>query len=389
MKILLVHNHYRRGASGESTVFEAEKEMLRKREHRIFTYERTNDEIDSYSLLQKSALLLQTAWSFTGYQQIKSIIKKEKPDLAHFHNTLPLISPAAYYACRDLRVPVVQTVHNYRIVCANGLFLRDKKLCMSCLKKSVFNALIYGCYRNSRIQTAAIVFMQILHRYIKTYWNRVNLYIVPTQFVKNIYMEVGLPSEKIRVKPHFVSSTLERTNKDLSYVAYIGRLVAHKGIMTVVKAWKDLPEIPLKIVGDGPMRYQIEAFIKKNRMKNIQLTGYLPWKDSMEIIANSSFVVMPSEFHESFGCVIIEAYSLGKPVIASDIEPICSLVRDGETGLIFKRGSALDLANKVKLLSQTPQLKSYLGERAYYEFKNKYSEEENYKILMKIYSEVL
>ena len=203
MKILLAHNFYR-SLGGEDTQFCANKALLNSSGHRVAEYLRHNEEIYSSGWWGKTTLAPRAIWAWDSHQQLREVLQRERPEVAHFHNTFPLISPAAYYACQEANVPVVQTLSNYRLFCSAGTFFRNGQACQECLQHSLWRGVRYGCYQDSRLTTGAVALMLALHRTRGTWMNKVDCYLVPSEFGRRKFIEAWLPEEKIAVKPNVV-----------------------------------------------------------------------------------------------------------------------------------------------------------------------------------------
>ena len=388
MRILVAHNYYRQ-SGGEDTVFKLEKSLLRHYGHEVIEHIESNQQVRNMS---NTSLILQTIWSEPTYKTIQQLIEKERPDIAHFHNTFPLISPSAYYACREAHIPVVQSLHNPRLLCPAASFYRDGHLCIDCLGKTPpWPALLHACYHHSRTHTAVVASMLTIHRWLKTWKKMVGAYIVFTDFYRKIFIEGGFPSKKIYVKPHFVPRGADSaTHTHLpAYALFIGRLDPEKGIWTLLRAWSKL-KIPLKIRGDGQLESVVREFIQRNEMQHVELIGHLSEGDLSKLIRGASFVVIPSEgYYETFGMVAIESYSQGIPVLASRIGVLTEIVIDGKTGLHFSPGDPLDLASKAEMLWNNSDEIRRMGKEAFKEYEQKYTPEHNYPILMNIYSSLI
>ncbi len=388
LKILHVHNFYTQ-PGGEDTVFAAEVAILKERGHNIIEYTDTNARIQQMSPF---AVAIQTIWSQPTYNKLYKVLQKEKPDLVHFHNTFPLISPAAYYACRSSKIPVIQSLDNPRLICPAATFYRMGRLCQDCLGKTPpIPGIIHGCYHNSPLQTAVIASMLTFHRCIKTWQKLLDFYLVATEFYKQKFIEGGLPPEKIIVKPHFIQSVpVPRTPKHKgNYVLFIGRLDPEKGIRALLNAWQKL-NIPLIIRGDGRLKKESLEFIQKHQMNSVSIIERLSEIDLTQLIKNARFLIWPSEgYYETFGMVAIECYVQGVPVIGSNIGVMAEIVKDGETGLLFSPGNSADLASKVEWLWNRPEESVRLGSNARLEYENKYTSERNYKMLMDVYSSAI
>ena len=386
MYVLLVHNRYQSQApSGEDMVFMEEKALLENRGHQVIVFERHNDEIESFSPWQKAFLLWRTAWSFQAYEQIRKIVRSEKPDIVHFHNTFPLITPAAYYACQDEKVPVVQTLHNFRLFCPAGVFLRDGQICEECLEHGPWRGVRYRCYRGSWIQTVPVAGMIWLHQHKMTWDRQVDVYIALTEFGRRKFIQGKLPPDRIVVKPNFLSNPLEPCFDHQGFVLFLGRLTPEKGVRTLLTAWRKLKDISLNIIGDGSSRPELERIAQRNDLSGVEFIGRLPRNESFEWLKRAHFLIMPSECYETFGLPIIEAFACGKPVVASRLGAMAAIIEDGKTGLLFEPGNPDDLAAKVRWLVENENIVIKMGRAARAEFEAKYTAERNYEMLMEIY----
>jgi glycosyltransferase involved in cell wall biosynthesis len=264
MKILVAHCRYRQ-LGGEDTVFEQEVSLLREAGHQLIIYERTNAEAEQFPLFKKMALPKRVIWASDAQRELRELIRQTRPDVAHFHNTHYMISPSAYWACRELGVPVVQWLNNPRLICPSSTFFRDGHLCLDCLGKTPpYPGVLHGCYRHSHTQTAVMAAMLTYHRWRKTWQSMVDTYLVATEFYRRVFSEAGLPIEKLALKPHFVAPDPGvRRNGPGQYALYLGRLDAEKGVHPLLKAWESLA-IPLKIRGGGPMLAEAEKAAKSS-----------------------------------------------------------------------------------------------------------------------------
>jgi len=383
MKILQIHNKYQL-KGGEDVVYATEKELLEANGHTVIIYERHNKEIEEYSLIKKSALLWNTSWSKESYTEITDLIAKEKPDICHVHNYMPLISPAVFYACRNNNVPVIQTLHNYRMLCSNAYLFREGKVCEECLGKSLYHSVKYGCYRNSRIQTYALARMIETHKQRETWGKVIDGYICLTDFAKAKFIEGGLPEDKLFIKPNFLSETKLNNCEKNKYFFFIGRLDNTKGISTLINSFKEIENIQIKVAGDGPLKKLL-----KKTYTNIEYLGQQNRNKILEFLGSSIALIFPSVWYETFGLVAIEAFACGKPVITSNLGTMSELIEDGKTGLLFEPGNAKDLAEKIKWAYEHKAEMKQMGLNARKVYEDKYTPENNYKMLMDIYNTVI
>lgn len=384
MRILKVHNYYTQ-PGGEDSVLHAEIALLRSKGHEVFEYFEFNKKIEQ---MNKASVALQTPWSQNSYNKFKIVLKEIQPDIAHFHNTFPLISPSAYYACQELNIPVVQTLDNQRLICPASTFYRNGKLCLDCLGKTPpFHGVVHACYHDSYLQTAVIASMLTLHQWLGTWRKKVDAFLCSTNFFRDIFVRAGFPPDKIVVMPHFVRqaplrSTAEST-KD--YALFIGRLDPEKGVSTLLEAWRFL-EIPLIIRGGGRLEGKAKEFVEQNAMLNVEFIGRLGEQELSDLICGARFLIMPSEgYYETFGMVIVEAFARNVPVIASNIGVVPELVSDKKTGLLFEPGNPVDLAEKAVWLWNHPEEAKSMGRNGYKTFQDRFTEDICYKTLTDLY----
>jgi len=390
MKILICHNFYQSRGGEAQTVFR-EKESLEKKGHSVILFTRDNKEIHNYGLIQKIRLFFGIFFSFKTYREIKRIIDRQRPDIAHIHNAFPLVSPSVYYALKKMNVPVVQTVHNYRFLCPNGLFLdNDGKTCDRCKNGNFFNAIIRKCYRNSYSQTSGMAATLYLHHKLRTFINKIDIFVSPSNFLKRKLIEGGIPKEKIVVKAHFVKCREIKPIYEFdNYAVYMGRLSREKGLFTLLKAWKEIPDVTLKIVGDGDIRNELENFVIQKEITNIEFLGFIAGSEKFEILKKAMFMIFPSECYENFPYTIIESFACGTPVIASRIGAVTELVKEEKNGLLFEPGNIGDLRKKILYLIENPTLIIPMRHYARKITEEKYSSEVGYKNLMQIYNRLL
>ena len=395
-------------------MFQAERAMLTAARHRVLPFVMNNDSIHASGTWQRLKLSAQTVWSRESYREVKALLGREKPDVAHFHNTFPLISPSAYYACREAGVPVVQTLHNYRLLCPAATFRQNGSICEKCVTGGLSNGVLHGCYRGSRAATAATALMLGAHRWLGTWNEVVDCYIALTEFSRRKFIEGGLPAEKIVVKPNFVApDPLQGCSGDVpiaeskiidggprsgrgrrqpqlqeGYALYVGRLSYEKGVRTLFRAWQKT-NVPLRVVGDGPLRQELEAFAASHGLSCVNFHGHMTPDQLIPILKRARFLIFPSEWYETFGRVAIEAFACGVPVIASRLGAMQEIVADGRTGLHFTAGDADDLAAKVAWACTHPEEMQAMGRAARAEYEAKYTAERNYDMLMEVYQKVL
>ncbi len=388
MKLLLVHNTYQH-PGGEDTVFEREAALLREHGHTVLTYTRSNAEVRDFSPTAKALLPLRMIWARDAVRDLRALIAAEKPDVAHFHNTHFMISPAAYTACCEAGVPVVQTLHNYRLSCPAATFFRDGRVCEDCLGKGIaWPGVVHACYHNSRVLTGAVAATLAFHRLRRTWSQAVDVYIALTEFGRQKFVQAGLPAHKITVKPNFVSPDPGWREPAGDYAIYMGRLSPEKGCRELLQAWRDLAGISLKVVGAGPLRDELVDYAGRQRLTQVEFVDWLPREAALDVLGQSRVMVLPSTWYEGLPMTIIEAFACGVPVIASRTGVMAEIVTDGVTGLHFAAGDPADLAAKVRWAWDHPAEMAEMGRAARREFEQKYTAERNYAQLLRIYETV-
>jgi len=381
MKILLCHNYYQQ-RGGEDQSFEQEAAMLRQHGHDVHLYTRHNDDIKGMS---RGKLARNTIWNQETYQQVSTIIRREQPEVMHCNNTFPLISPAVYRAAKDNGVPVVQSLRNFRLMCPGALLMRDSKVCLDCLGKSIaWPAIVHRCYRGSLTASAVTTAMLAYHRLQKTWQQDVDQYIALTEFSRQKFLEGGFPAERLSVKCNFLDPDPGIGTGGGGYAVFVGRLSTEKGIETLLAAWSQLKgSTRLKIIGDGPLAETIQQAATQD--KRIELLGFRPLEEVCQILSKAECLVMPSIWYETFGRTIVEAFAVGTPVVVSDLGAMSELVTGSNAGYVFKPGDAQDLAEKVQFLLDDPSHDKEMRDAARDEYEVKYTAEVNYSQLMEIY----
>ena len=380
MRLLIVHNYYQQ-PGGEDAVFVAEKTLLRRYGHEMVEYTDNNRRINGMSPL---AVAAQAVWSRSSRKQLFPLLRDARPDVVHFHNAFWLISPSAYFACQKMNVPVVQTLHNYRLLCPTATFYRGGQVCEECMAKILpWRGARHACYRGSRARTAVVSAMLTIHRRLKTWQKQVDIYIALTEFARQKFIKGGIPSDKIVVKPNFIHPDPRPNNTAGNYVIFIGRLSPEKGLRTLLKAWRNLKGIPLKLVGDGPLMTEVQK--EAGALPNVEVLGWREYEGTIALFKGARLLVFPSEWYETFGRVAVEAFACGVPVVASRLGAMAEIIDDGRTGLLFEPGDSRDLASKVRWLFEHPEKAKAMGRNARAEYEKKYTPELNYKMLLRIY----
>lgn len=384
MRVLLCHNYYQQ-PGGEDRVFAAEGELLESRGHEVLRYTAHNDCIETMS---RAALLRRTLWSSEAYDDVRALVRRHRPDVMHCHNTFPLLSPSVYRAARDEGVPVVQTLHNYRLLCLNATLLRKGQPCEECVQRATpWPGVRHACYRGSYTASAAAAMMLQWHRWRRTWTEAVDHYIALSEFSRRKFLDAGFPAGKITVKPNFVSSNSGAGNGDGDYALFVGRLAPEKGIHTLLAAWSWLrSDIQLRIVGDGPLAAMVDEAAAAD--PRITWLGQCSPAEVQATLRDAVCLVMPSVWYETFGLTITEAFAAGTPVIASRMGSMRELVADGRTGFHFTPGDGADLADKVETFFRASATRTTMRLAARREYEERYTADVNYGMLMDVYGRV-
>jgi glycosyltransferase involved in cell wall biosynthesis len=381
MRILHVHNFYQL-PGGEDQSFAATGAMLEDFGHEVIRFTMRNDVIVGVGTLTAAT---KVVWNRAVHKELRRLIRRTRPDIAHFENTFPLVSPAAYYACHAERLPVVQTLRNFRMVCPSGLLYRNGKICEDCLGRwTPWPGILHGCYRGNRLGTAAVAAMIATHRTIGTWHKHVDAYIALNAFVRAKYIQAGLAAEKLHINPNFLTSDPGPGGGEGGYALFAGRLSPEKGIETLVAAWDDLAsELPLKILGDGPQSNRVAEATARH--PSIEWLGWRPVEDVLDLIGGAKFVVVPSVCYESFNRTQLEAFAKGTPVVASRQGSMQAIVEHQRTGLLFTPNDPNDLVRQVRWLLKSPATYERMRLAARAEFDRYYTTALSHARLLRIY----
>jgi glycosyltransferase involved in cell wall biosynthesis len=383
MNILILHNRYKI-IGGEEGVVRAEYALLADRGHKVTVLEVSNDRIVGVWGLLSTAI--NGIYSLQSKQQVNDAIWQLTPDLVHVHNFFPLLSPSIYDACLDAEVPVVQTLHNYRLICPKAMPFRNGQICEDCFDRVVpWSGVVHGCYRGSHLQSASVAAMLSLHHWQGTWHKRVDAYIALSDFQKQVFVRSGLPAERLFVKPNFVAAgELPQDSTRDRFALFVGRLSEEKGVEVLLDAYRQHQlTIPLKIIGDGPLRESLQA--KAAGLSQISFLGQQDAAVVAQMMQRAQFLVFPSIWYEGFPLTIAEAYSRKLPAISSNLGTMSEIVIDGISGIHFESGNSTDLAAKIQWASDHPQFMQTMGESAYRIYQTYYTPDINYHQLIQIY----
>jgi glycosyltransferase involved in cell wall biosynthesis len=389
MKILLIHNYYRyRG--GEDRYVEILAETLGNEGHQVIPFFYDSLHIDTLHFLQKCLIPFRLIHSPAVSKKLARLVEVEKPDLAVIHNLSPLLSLSLLKVLRDSKVPILKRLENYKFLCLNGLFLRnDFSVCERCKQGNFLPGILFRCYQKRFAASLGVAAAEFIHRRLNTVIKFTGLFLASSQFVKKKFVEAGFPGERIVVYPNFLDfEPLDSTVSPGYYAVFLGRLSKEKGLITLLEAFKGLPELPLKILGEGPMEAELVEFVRLHRLKNISFEGFIDGELKRERLKRALFLIFPSECYESFGYTIIESFACGVPVIASDSGGARELVQEGVTGYLFKTGDPRDLQEKIARLMADGQRLQDLKKNALACAKTSYTRESGYRNLLQLFRQL-
>ncbi|MCX6906808.1 MAG: glycosyltransferase family 4 protein [Verrucomicrobia bacterium] len=385
MKILQLHNLYR-FTGGEDTVVHRERILLQQHGHQVVALERSNIEMDQWPLWRRALLPLRTVFSLESYRQVRKFCRTERPDVAHVHNVFFLLSPSVYYALNHEGVPIVQTCHNFRLVCTNGLFYTEGRPCERCKFGNYWHAVLHRCCYDSRARSVLMAAMLSLHRYPGRWFDRVDAFIALSEFSRRKLIEGGLPAARVFLKPNCMEKPLERGSGDGDYAIVMGRLHPEKDVQTTLEAFRHVQGLRLLVVGEGPLREPLERQAQEWGLAGVEFRGFVAGAARFELLRRARFLLLSSRVYENFSMSVLEAYAAARPVVASRIGAVAELVEDGVTGLLFEPGNPLDMAAKVRQLQSDPALVERLGSAARQKFERHYLAETNYQQLVEVYN---
>tara|TARA_R100001143_G_scaffold63603_3_gene73739 strand:- start:9981 stop:11189 length:1209 start_codon:yes stop_codon:yes gene_type:complete len=391
MRILQVHNRYKT-PGGEWTVLNQEHELL-KGEHEVDQFIiKNSDHLDT--LFDRVKLIFKTHYNHQSKLLIKEQLQKKKYDVMHVHNFFPLLTPSIFEAARELGVPSVMTLHNYRLIHPNGLMYYKGKIDQRSIKGSAYNCIWDGVYRNSKLQTAVVAHMIEYHRKKGTWNHSPSAFIALSKFSKNKFAEGGIPADRIFIKPNFLKDPciedddLEISPEKLNRFLFLGRISHEKGIEDLIRCWMER-SIPaeLWIAGDGPLKKKLQK--KTKGEKSIKWLGQCEKKDILKLLSNSKALLFPTKWYEGMPLIILEAMSMGCPVISSDIGNPKNMIDHKINGLLFEPGKMAELYKNISWIIRNPKNSKRLGDNARKKYEELYTPEKNYNTLISIYEKAI
>ncbi len=388
MRVLIVHGAYQQFGR-EDSVVRAERELLERHGDEVLLYSRHNDETKSFNIFQKAAFFPQTVYSWNSSGEIADAVHSFRPDVAFVHNVYPLLSPSVYHKLHSLGVPAVQVLHNFRPFCPNGFYYTQGQICEACRGGNYLNAVKKRCYKDSYVLSGLYALTLGSNR-LAGMIDKVAGFICLTEFFKIKMQEAGVPDSKLFVRPNFVyAPPLTAGPTDAGkYAIYMGRLSPEKGCWTLIHAFEQLPQVPLKILGTGPLEQELKDYVRQKGIANIQFLGFKSGDEKWQLLRNSLCLVVPSEWYENFPVTVLEAFMASKPVIAARMGGLPYIVEEGQSGLLFESGKVDQLAKQIQRLADDPAGAVRMGARGRSLSETKYGPEQGYNNLMNIFSQV-
>lgn len=386
MRILVVHNRYME-PGGEDAVVEAEAALLRRLGHDVHVFLEDNARLRDRPRWRAA---IEALWSEQARRALFALLKRLRPDVVHVHNTFLRLSPSVYYACREAGVPVVQTLHNYRLLCPAATFYRAGRLCTACLGKTLpWPGAWHGCWRGSRAASAVVVSMLVLHRALGTWTHLVDRYIVLSRFAWDLFRAGGFPEAKLRIKPNFVYPDPGPGTHEGKFALFVGRLSPEKGAHLLPDLARQLPHVPLLIAGDGPLATTLQRRVADLRLTHVHFLGRLPKAQVLRLMQTAQVLVFPSLWYEGFPMTLAEALATGLPVVAFRLGAVAEILGEGQAGILVPPGDIKAMAEAVAYLWTHPQAQREQSRAARRAFESRYTAERNAARLLAIYQEAI
>jgi glycosyltransferase involved in cell wall biosynthesis len=388
MRILLVHNRYRSGTpSGENRVVDQEGEALTAQGHEVMRFGRSSDEISQWSVAKKASLPARAIWSRETYRDLTAVLREHHPEVVHVHNTFPLLSDAVLYACRDARVPVVATMHNYRLACSNGTFFRDGTVCHDCTRGLAVRAVVHGCYRGSHAATVPVALARGLHR--QAWRSLVSAYVFISASQRDLHQTVGLAPDRVFVRHNLIPRQGRPRTERTPTVVYAGRLHEVKGLSLLMAGWDRYrtepgePGLNLIIAGGGPLEGDVAAWASTR--PSVEMTGTVSRDRCAELISHARAIVLPAAWEEPFGLVAVEAMAAGVPPIAAAHGSFTELITSGVDGILFNPDDPAALALAIADVERNPEQYEAYGNQARKTYEQRFDPQQSIEELLEIY----
>ena len=392
LHIMMLHNKYQI-PGGEDVSTKTELALLKQAGHQVTLIEENNNKILGFSQLQKLKLLINSSWDYEQHRRIKYLIKDLKPNLLHVQNFFPLFSPSVHSAGQSLNIPTIQHLRNFRLGCLNAYLFREGKICEVCVKKNPWRGILNRCYQNSFAASLGIWNMITYNRFRKTWLQDVSAFIAPSHFAAQKFIEIGIPENRLFVKPNVTHDPLDGQSitplPEHPNFLFIGRLSPEKGVKTLLQAWEKLAEIDwkLNIIGNGQQKEELEIYVKEHNLHNVNFQGYQSRDQVFAEIQKSTVVVVPSQWYETFGRVVIEAFACGRSVIVSNLGALIELVTEGKTGFLVNPTDIDAWVERLNWYGKNNLDVSRMNQKCRQNYLEKYTLAQNYKQLINIYNQ--
>ncbi|MGB0716030.1 MAG: glycosyltransferase family 4 protein [Phycisphaerae bacterium] len=391
MRIGIVHNYYRI-PGGEDKVVETEARWLLQNGHDVFMFEVHNDVEIGGGLLGKARTGINATWNRDMARRIVEFCERHDLDILHTHNTFPILSPAIYKAANLAGVPVIQTLHNYRMLCANGCLIRRGEACTTCISDGPWNAVKNGCYRDSHLQSAAWAAMTTTHRALDTWNAHIERFLTPSDFARDLLSNAGVLERPVFTKPNCVADPGRHQETGRGGI-YVGRLSEEKGVDMLIQSWRNLKpsqwsgQPTLTIVGAGPEEARLKMLAKD--MPHVEFTGKLEKADLHQRVKSAAFVVAPSRCFETFGLTVVEGYALQRPAVVPSRTALAELVGDDRYGHVYEQLNVDALTSACQTLLNDPIRCFEMGQNARRYYEAQFTEEKVMPQLLRHYRECM
>jgi len=405
VKILLVNKYFYLKGGPERHIFQIRKILEAKGHQAIpFSMEDERNEPTPYakyfvskvdfnspmSLGNKLRTVSRVIYSLEAKEKIEVLIKEAKPDIAHLHNIAHQISPSVLHSLKKFDLPVIQTLHDYKLICPTYKMVARGTICERCKGHHYYQAVLQRCNKGLFSFSLVNCVEMYVHRLLRIYERNIDAFISPSNFLRSKVIEFGIDGRKIFHIPNFVDFREYSPHFDGdNYFVYFGRVSQEKGLLTLIRTLRDIKTSRLLIIGEGELRNRLEAYVSEKDVTNVEFSGYISKERLKPVIRNSMFAVVPSEWYENCPYSVLETFALGKPVIGSDIGGIPELIDDGINGLLFEAGNSQELSEKIAYLISRPRLREQMGRNARKKVEEEYNPELYYERLMKIYQRLM
>lgn len=390
-RILVVHNDYQQ-AGGERVAVRAQIDLLRAFGHEPLLYWRDSAAINDFSALQKAAFFPRTIYDPSVYREVTDLVRRERVSVAHVHNVFPLISPAVYRALHDEGVPIVQTLHNFRFLCPNGLFYTRGQVCERCKGGNTLHAVRLRCFRDSYALSALYAAAIAVHRRMGTF-GLIDRYLALTEFGRRKLIESGLVgADRVSVLGNFLPQELPELaarRRHSPYVLYMGRLSQEKGPGMLIEAMALVPELELKVLGEGPELAPLRARAAQLGLTKVAFLGHVTGPAKWALLQEALATVVPSMCYETFSVTALESLASGTPVVASAIGSLPALVEPGRSGWLVPPGDVGALGATLRAVLSERAEAERMGRLAADQVRERYGPRSHYNALMGTYAEVV